>query len=80
LWISATWKSYTLYKVVSETKKKALLLMTLGTLVGFMTISMTSAVMTYSNTNFLNALLFAIVVIIEQEQKHIENLRHNNER
>lgn len=69
LWISAIWKSYRLYKVVSEPKKKALLLMTLGTLVGFMAISMTSAVMTYSNTNFLNALLFAVVVIIEREQE-----------
>lgn len=69
LWISAIWKSYMLYKVISEPKKKALLLMTLGTFVGFMTISMTSAVMTYSNTNFLNALLFAVVVIIEREQE-----------
>lgn len=74
LWLSAIWKSYTLYKVVSEPKKKALLLMTLGTLVGFMTISMTSAVMTYSNTNFLNALLFATVVIIEREQKPYRQL------
>ncbi len=80
LWLGATWKAYTLYKKVTDLKKKTLLLTTLGTLVGFMTISMTSAVMTYSNTNFLNALLFAIVVIIEREQNHRDPSERENER
>ncbi len=80
LWLGAIWKAYTLYKKVTDLKKKTLLLTTLGTLVGFMTISMTSAVMTYSNTNFLNAILFAIVVIIEREQNHRDPLERENER
>ncbi len=80
LWLGGIWKSYTLYKKVTDLKKKTLLLTTLGTLVGFMTISMTSAVMTYSNTNFLNALLFAIVVIIEREQNHRDLSECENER
>lgn len=80
LWLGAIWKSYRLYKRVTDLKKKTLLLTTLGTLVGFMAVSMTSAVMTYSNTNFLNALLFVIVVIIEREQNHRDQSERENER
>lgn len=74
LWLGAIWKAYRLYKVVIDPNRKVLLLTTLATLVGFMTVSMTSPVMTYSNTNFLNALLFAVVVIIEREHSHIDKL------
>jgi|YNPMSStandDraft_2_1061718.scaffolds.fasta_scaffold01532_7 O-antigen ligase len=80
LWIGAIWKTYTLYKVVTDAKKKVLLLTTIGTVVGFMTISMTSPVMTYSNTNFLNALLLAIIVIIEREENYGDKLEREDER
>ncbi len=73
LWISTVWKSYTLYKAEAEPKKKVMLLTALGTFVGYMVISITSPVMTYSNTNFLNALLFAVVAIIAKEQSHASN-------
>lgn len=69
LWMSAIWKSYRLYKSTVNPKKRVLLLTTLSTLIGFMATSITSPVMTYSNTNFLNALLFATVVIIDREQQ-----------
>jgi hypothetical protein len=66
--------------VVTDAKKKVLLLTTIGTVVGFMTISMTSPVMTYSNTNFLNALLLAIIVIIEREENYGDKLEREDER
>ncbi|MCS6990019.1 MAG: O-antigen ligase family protein [Chloroherpetonaceae bacterium] len=74
LWLSACWKSFSLFARASEPKKKVLLLTSLGTLAGMMTISMTNSVMTYSNTNFLNALLFAIVALIEREERERQTL------
>lgn len=80
LWLGALWKAFSLYARVDDPKKKVLSLTALGTLAGMMTISLTNSVMTYSNTNFLNALLLASVALIDREAQSSQPLAPNDER
>jgi O-antigen ligase len=69
IWVSAFFRGLYLYRRVEHPEVKTLLLMVCSTVVCFMVCSLTAPILNYINTNFFNALLFAIVAIIDREFK-----------
>ncbi|MDW8466408.1 MAG: O-antigen ligase family protein [Chloroherpetonaceae bacterium] len=67
LWLGALVQAYRLYRLAISPQAKTILLALIGSLVGFMTIGLVTPVMTYINTNFFNALMFASLAYLERQ-------------
>lgn len=70
LWCGALWRAYQLYRIATMPIHKAQLLALIGSIVAFLTIALVTPVMTYINTNFFNALMFASLAVLERQVQH----------
>lgn len=66
LWIGALLQGIRLFQRAPSSTAQSILLATVGTLTAYMVSSITSPVMTYINTNFVNALLFASIAFFDR--------------
>ncbi len=70
LWLGAVFQGFKLFRQSVSPTKRMILLSSIGTLVAFLICSITSPILTYINTNFLNALLFAAIAFFEKQSAH----------
>jgi len=69
LWLSALTIAFRLFQRATSPVARQVLLSAVGVLTAYMVTSLTSPVMTYLNTNFVSALLFASIVFFNRLER-----------